>query len=65
MKGINDIKKLSCRLCASRCGMLLHTQEERLVKVEGDQEHPVSRGWSCAAGRASMAERHRILLLTS
>jgi anaerobic selenocysteine-containing dehydrogenase len=55
-KKISDTKNLTCRFCASRCGMLLHTREGRVTKIEGNPEHPVSQGWSCSSGRASIAE---------
>jgi len=58
MKDISDIKKMSCLFCASRCGMVLHTCEGRLIKVEGDPESPVSHGWTCSTGRASMVDRY-------
>jgi anaerobic selenocysteine-containing dehydrogenase len=53
---VSDTKKLTCLFCASRCGMLLHTHEGRVIKIEGNPEHPVSQGWSCSRGRASIVE---------
>jgi anaerobic selenocysteine-containing dehydrogenase len=60
MNSVAATKKMTCLTCASRCGMLLHTHEGKLVKVEGDPEHPVSRGWTCSAGRASTASQHLV-----
>ncbi|NQT74177.1 MAG: hypothetical protein HQ553_15645 [Chloroflexi bacterium] len=47
------IAKVSCRFCASRCGMLIHRDGRRIRRISGDPDHPVSRGWSCARGRAA------------
>jgi len=56
---MSNTMKTSCHFCASRCGMVLHENEGRLTKVEGDPEHPVSRGWTCSTGRASMVDWHK------
>gem|GEM_PF-2870631 len=53
------VQKITCKFCASRCGMIIHREEGRIVRVEGDLDHPTSRGWSCARGRASAAKYHR------
>lgn len=39
--------------------MLLHIREGRPVKVEGDPENPVSRGWTCSRGRAAAVDRYK------
>jgi anaerobic selenocysteine-containing dehydrogenase len=41
-----------CRLCISLCGLLVTTEGDRVVKVSGDPQHPVSRGYTCPKGRA-------------
>ena len=40
-----------CRICAAGCGVVVTVDDERVVKVRGDVEHPVSRGYTCAKGR--------------
>jgi len=55
------IEKLSCHFCASRCGIQLHMENGKVIKAEGDPEHPVSRGWSCRRGRADTVRRYRQL----
>lgn len=47
-----------CRLCAAHCGVLATFEDGRLVKVAGDPEHPVSRGFTCPKGRAMPARHH-------
>ena len=40
-----------CRICAAACGITVTVDGERVVRVRGDAEHPVSRGYTCAKGR--------------
>jgi anaerobic selenocysteine-containing dehydrogenase len=56
MTDIDGTKKVTCLFCASRCGMLLHTWEGRVVRIQGDPDNPVSRGWTCSRGRAAVVE---------
>ena len=51
------ITQTSCKFCASRCGILLHIEGEKITRIEGDPSHPVSRGWTCARGRAAMSKQ--------
>jgi anaerobic selenocysteine-containing dehydrogenase len=64
MKNITDAIKMTCPFCASRCGMVLGMQEGRLVNVQGDPDNPVSRGWTCSTGRASIVHQYKSLLNT-
>ena len=41
-----------CDQCHSACGVLAHVQGGKVVKVEGDPNHPESRGFICVKGRA-------------
>ncbi len=36
------------------CGLLVHVQEGKIIKIEGDPECPLNRGAICAKGRAQM-----------
>src|SRR4051794_13606359 len=40
-----------CRICAAACGILVTTEDERVVRVRGDAAHPVSRGYVCSKAR--------------
>ncbi|MGG3564738.1 molybdopterin oxidoreductase family protein [Neobacillus rhizosphaerae] len=42
--------------CPDQCGLLLHKRDGKIVKVEGDPEHPVTRGHICNKVR-NMTER--------
>jgi thiosulfate reductase/polysulfide reductase chain A len=46
-----EIKRSYCGLCHPRCGMLLHIENDRVVKITGDPDHPISRGVLCERGR--------------
>ena len=43
-----------CRECPAGCGVLAKNREGRIVKVEGNPDHPVSRGTLCARGQAGL-----------
>jgi anaerobic selenocysteine-containing dehydrogenase len=43
-----------CGGCDAGCGMWVRTREGRVVKVEGNPNHDVSRGALCARGHASI-----------
>lgn len=53
----NGVFKSVCPLdCPDQCGLLLHKVDGKVVKVEGDPEHPVTKGNICNKVR-NMADR--------
>ena len=53
----HGIFKSVCPLdCPDQCGLLLHKEDGKIVKVEGDPEHPVTKGNICNKVR-NMTER--------
>ena len=44
-----------CPYCAVGCGMLVATKNGKVISIEGDPDHPVSRGSLCPKG-ASLLE---------
>lgn len=44
----------TCRECPAGCGLLAKNRDGRVVKVEGNPLHPVSKGKLCARGQASL-----------
>ena len=46
-----ETRRAYCGLCHPRCGVLLHIENGRAMKVEGDPNHPISRGRLCARGK--------------
>jgi Fe-S-cluster-containing dehydrogenase component len=44
----------TCGGCSAGCGLLATVRDGRPIKLEGNPEHPLSRGGLCAAGQASI-----------
>lgn len=44
----------TCTSCPNACGILIKTREGRPIKIDGNPDHPVSRGKICAQGQASI-----------
>ncbi len=44
----------ACDGCSAACGMLVKNRDSRPIKLEGNPEHPVTRGGLCAVGQASL-----------
>jgi anaerobic selenocysteine-containing dehydrogenase len=51
-------ERVACRCCPAACGMIATIQGSQILKLEGDPQHPVSQGYSCAKGRAVPAKHH-------
>jgi thiosulfate reductase/polysulfide reductase chain A len=43
-----------CEMCVWRCGVRARVVEERVVKLEGNPEHPHSHGRLCARGQSGL-----------
>ena len=41
-----------CRICESLCGMVAEVQDDRLVALRADKDHPLSAGFACSKGIA-------------
>lgn len=46
------VMKSDCMLCVWDCGIKAYLEDDKLVKVEGLPEHPVSKGYICPRGEA-------------
>lgn len=44
----------TCGACSAGCGLLAKTRDARPIKLEGNPDHPTSRGGVCALGQASV-----------
>lgn len=44
----------TCGECASGCGLVVKTREGRVTKIEGNPQHPLSQGATCALGQSSV-----------
>ena len=47
-----------CRICAAACGIVVTVDGDRVLRVRGDEDHPVSRGYVCSKGRGLAAWHH-------
>ncbi|MCP4228574.1 MAG: 4Fe-4S dicluster domain-containing protein [bacterium] len=45
-----------CAGCTAGCGLLVKNRDGRPIKLEGNPEHPISRGGLCAVGQAAVLE---------
>ena len=53
-----------CEMCVWRCGVLARVEEGRVVKLEGNPDHPHSKGKLCARGQSGLMttyDRDRVL----
>jgi molybdopterin-containing oxidoreductase family iron-sulfur binding subunit len=44
----------TCEACSAACGILAKNNDGRPTKLEGNPDHPLSKGGLCAAGQASI-----------
>ncbi|MBI3636397.1 MAG: molybdopterin-dependent oxidoreductase [Candidatus Rokubacteria bacterium] len=44
----------TCRECPAGCGVLARNREGRVVKLEGNPDHPVNHGALCVRGQAAL-----------
>ena len=51
---VETVLKSVCRSCHGGCGALLHVDDGRLTKVEGDPDSPLNRGRLCPIGLATL-----------
>jgi thiosulfate reductase/polysulfide reductase chain A len=53
-----------CEMCVWRCGVLAKVRDGKVVKLDGNPDHPHSRGKLCPRGQAGLAttyDRDRVL----
>ena len=50
--GVSEEKVTFCRICEPLCGMVATVEDDRIVKLRPDPEHPLSRGYACPKGIA-------------
>ena len=42
-----DWQSTACILCECNCGIVVHVDDRRLLRIRGDKDHPASRGYTC------------------
>ena len=46
--------RVICPFCSVGCGAIIHSQEGRMINIEGDSEHPINRGTLCPKGAGAI-----------
>ncbi|HEV2400849.1 MAG TPA: TAT-variant-translocated molybdopterin oxidoreductase, partial [Candidatus Sulfotelmatobacter sp.] len=52
--GVSLFYASTCAGCSAGCGLLAKVRDGRPIKLEGNPQHPVSRGGLCATGQANI-----------
>ncbi len=52
--GVATYYATTCRECAAACGVIAETMNGRTIKLEGNPDHPTSRGAICARGQSAL-----------
>jgi len=52
--GVPNYYATVCRACPAGCGIVVKVMNGRAIKLEGNPEHPVSRGKTCARGQSGL-----------
>jgi anaerobic selenocysteine-containing dehydrogenase len=47
-----------CRVCEPACGLVARVENGRLTSLRPDQDHPISHGWACNKGIATLDVHH-------
>lgn len=50
--GAASVVHSACRFCRAECGLLVHIRNDRIERIEGDPDHPTSRGGLCVKAQA-------------
>ena len=53
-KSADHVVRSVCRICHGGCGTLVTVRDNRVIKVTGDPESPMSKGWMCIKGMHSV-----------
>jgi anaerobic selenocysteine-containing dehydrogenase len=40
-----------CRICSPLCGLVVDIEGDRVTRVQGDRDHPLTQGYTCPKGR--------------
>jgi anaerobic selenocysteine-containing dehydrogenase len=49
---MKSVIRTVCQSCHSECGVLAHVEDGRVVRVQGDPDHPNNKGYICTKGKA-------------
>lgn len=54
LPGVANYYASTCTECSLACGILIKTREGRPIKIDGNPDHPISKGKICTKGQASI-----------
>lgn len=54
MPGVARVYRTICRECSSGCGIGARVMDGRVVSLDGNPDHPISRGGVCLVGQAAV-----------
>jgi anaerobic selenocysteine-containing dehydrogenase len=54
-----ELKRTYCRVCITACGLVAEVAGEQILKVRGDKEHLLTKGYTCPKGRATGQLHHQ------
>ncbi len=52
--GVSTYYATTCRECSAGCGLIAETRDGRVIKLEGNPDHPLNRGALCARGQSAL-----------
>ncbi len=52
--GVSTYYATTCRECSAACGVIAETRDGRVIKLEGNPEHPLNHGALCARGQSAV-----------
>src|SRR6185503_6646763 len=52
--GVSTYYATVCRECSATCGIIAETRDGRVIKLEGNPEHPLNQGGLCARGQSAV-----------
>lgn len=52
--GVSQYYATTCRECATACGLMAEVRDGRPIKLDGNPDHPMSRGAICSTGLAAV-----------
>ncbi|MGC9963683.1 MAG: molybdopterin-dependent oxidoreductase [Acidimicrobiales bacterium] len=52
MNRIGEERITFCRICTAACGLVVTLEDDEIVGIRGDRDHPDSAGYTCPKGRA-------------
>ncbi|MCL2889144.1 MAG: molybdopterin-dependent oxidoreductase [Eggerthellaceae bacterium] len=50
-----EVKKSCCYFCHQNCGVLAYVLDGKVIKIEGDPEHPTNQGGLCCRGNIALS----------